>query len=157
RSALLLLLPLRFDSPDDALLSCTRRWRVWGKGKAAGSAWLAALLFVAAPGVHPASYDLVLRSSLADALAKIWSIAQDVTTMFFPHFVGDACSRKAAQRGNEAVTAAVVLVAVTTRAAAPGRACARRLRGAAAEAPGPSQGSLSGLSASGRWADKAPV
>jgi hypothetical protein len=61
-------------------------------------------------------------------------------------------------RGNEAVTAAVVLVVVTTatpsglamRAAAPGRACARRLRGAAAEAPGPSQGRLSALSASGR-------
>jgi hypothetical protein len=57
--------------------------------------------------------------------------------------------RQKQQRGNEAVTAAVVLVAVTTRAA-PGRACARRLRGAAAEAPGPSQGRLSGLSASGR-------
>jgi hypothetical protein len=47
RSAFLLLLPLRFDSPDDALLSCTRRRRVGEKAKPPVTAWLAALLFVA--------------------------------------------------------------------------------------------------------------
>src|SRR5215471_482787 len=56
---------------------------------------------------------------------------------------------------DEAVTAEVVLVTGTTLSgpamtAAPGRTCARRLRGAAAEAPGSSQARLSGLSASGR-------
>ncbi len=58
--------------------------------------------------------------------------------------------------GMRPFTAEVVLVTVTTlsgpamTAAAPGRTCARRLRGAAAKAPASSQGRLSGLSASGR-------